>query len=80
MRQGLKVENKSGARAKIVLCAVGKIYSKGGEVIDKDRKIIELDRADRKYSGNSNINASSHVQRKGVLPEREVVIANYGDQ
>ena len=79
-RQRLKMENGSGAGPKIVLCAAVKIYAKSREVIDEDWKIIELDRADRKDAGNSDVNASSHGQRKGILPEREFVVADYGDQ
>ena len=63
------MENGPGPGPKIVLCAAIKIYAKGREVIDEDWKIIELDRADRKDAGNSDVNTPSHIQRKGILPE-----------
>jgi hypothetical protein len=74
------VENDPGARAKIVLCTAVKNYSEGVEVINEDGEIIELERANRKDVGDADVNASSHVQRKGVLLEGEVIVAGYRDQ
>ena len=74
------MENKPGAGAQILLSALIKSHSRNGEVIDENREIIELDRADRKDASNADINASSRIQRKGVLPERECITADYGDQ
>src|SRR5262245_7373129 len=76
----LKVENKPGAGAEIALCAPGERHSDCVEVVDEDGEVIELDRADRKDVGNAEVNAPSHGQRKGGIPERELVIADYGDQ
>jgi len=63
LQADLKMENDPGAGAKIVLSATLKRHSKSGEVIDEDREIIELDRADRKNAGNTDVNAASHVHR-----------------
>src|SRR5262245_54846396 len=80
MNIDLKVENKPGAGAKIALSTTVKNHSHSAEVIDEDGEIIKLDRANRKDVGNAEVNTPSHVQGKGVPPERESTIADHRDQ